>query len=98
MYSSHALMLLVSMVGACAVFSQEPDKTAPNVVAIEPGVKVTLLAEHPDLVTPTGIDLDPDGNLWVVACQTQVWSYHIASPIIAMALRARGTGNMEENS
>ena len=70
MYPSQALMLLVSMVGACAVFSQEPDKTAPNVVAVEPGVKVTLLAEHPDLVTPTGIDLDPEGNLWVVACHT----------------------------
>jgi len=70
MYPSQALMLLVSMVGACAVFSQEPDKTAPNVVAVEPGVKVTLLAEHPDLATPTGIDLDPEGNLWVVACHT----------------------------
>jgi hypothetical protein len=28
-------------------------------------VKLTLLAEHPDLVTPTGIDVDENGNIWL---------------------------------
>jgi putative membrane-bound dehydrogenase-like protein len=28
------------------------------------------LAEHPDLVTPTGIDLDSQGNIWVVSSHT----------------------------
>jgi len=70
MFSSRKLMFLGVILSTCAVFSQELDKTAPAVVTLEPGVKVTLLAEHPDLVTPTGIDLDPQGNLWVVACHT----------------------------
>ncbi|MEM1296722.1 MAG: PVC-type heme-binding CxxCH protein, partial [Verrucomicrobiota bacterium] len=33
-------------------------------------MKLTLLAEHPDLVTPTGIDVDENGRIWVVASHT----------------------------
>ena len=29
---------------------------------LQPGVKLTLLVEHPDLVTPTGIDVDEKGG------------------------------------
>ena len=36
----------------------------------QPGVKLTLLAEHPALVTPTGIDVDGHGQIWTVACHT----------------------------
>ena len=36
----------------------------------QPGVKLTLLAEHPALVTPTGIDVDGRGQIWTVACHT----------------------------
>lgn len=62
------LCLLWHCVWSCA---QDPsDKSAPNVKILQPGVELTLLAEHPDLVTPTGIDLDSQGNLWVVACHT----------------------------
>lgn len=50
--------------------AQESDKTASNVKIMQPGVRLSLLAEHPDLVTPTGIDLDSQGNLWVAACHT----------------------------
>ena len=42
----------------------------PRIEILQPGVKLTLLAEHPDLVTPTGIGVDAEGNLWVVACHT----------------------------
>ena len=39
---------------------------------LQPGVKLTLLAEHPDLVTPTGIDVDDEGQhlAGVVATRT----------------------------
>lgn len=51
--------------------AQEPsDKTASKVQAWVPGVTVERLAEHPDLVTPTGIDLDSQGNIWVVSSHT----------------------------
>jgi len=49
---------------------ESSDKTAPRVEASVPGVVVERLAEHPDLVTPTGIDLDSQGNVWVVSCHT----------------------------
>ena len=42
----------------------------PRIEVLQPGVTLTLLAEHPDLVTPTGIGVDSEGNLWVVACHT----------------------------
>lgn len=45
-------------------------KTGKNVASSLPGVRVTLLAEHPDLVTPTGIDVDREGSIWLVACHT----------------------------
>tara|TARA_R110002096_G_scaffold206192_7_gene392341 strand:- start:7669 stop:10110 length:2442 start_codon:yes stop_codon:yes gene_type:complete len=47
-----------------------PPKVPHAVKALQPGVKVTLLAEHPDLVTPTGIDVDDEGQLWVVSSHT----------------------------
>ena len=49
---------------------ESSDKTASRVQASVPGVAVERLAEHPDLVTPTGIDLDAQGNIWVVSCHT----------------------------
>jgi putative membrane-bound dehydrogenase-like protein len=38
--------------------------------AVQPGVTLTLVSEHPNLVTPTGIDVDQQGNIWVVASHT----------------------------
>ena len=34
------------------------------------GVSLTLIAEQPAIVTPTGVDVDADGNAWAVACHT----------------------------
>jgi len=45
---------------------------SPQVEAVQPGVRLTLLAEHPALATPTGIDVDESGNVWVVACHTHM--------------------------
>lgn len=45
----------------------EPD---PEIEILQPGVRLTLFAEHPDLVTPTGVDIDSEGNVWVVATHT----------------------------
>lgn len=47
-----------------------PTELTPEVRAVEPGVKLTLLAEHPQLVTPTGIDIDERGQIWLAACHT----------------------------
>ena len=34
------------------------------------GVQLELVAEHPDLATPTGIDVDEDGSIWVASNHT----------------------------
>lgn len=36
----------------------------------QPGVQLTLVAEQPAVVTPTGIDVDSEGRIWVVASHT----------------------------
>jgi len=47
-----------------------PSELPAKIEMLQPGVKLTLLAEHPDLVTPTGIDVDDRGQIWLVACHT----------------------------
>ena len=68
------LLLLLPL----AAFSQTPPPKAPvvptdlnpQIETLQPGVKMTLLAEHPDLVTPTGIDVDEKGRIWLAASHT----------------------------
>lgn len=35
-----------------------------------PGVRMQLVAEHPDVMTPTGIDVDQRGRVWVAVSHT----------------------------
>ncbi|MFP6897973.1 MAG: PVC-type heme-binding CxxCH protein [Roseibacillus sp.] len=49
---------------------QLPADIDPGIKLLQPGVRLTLLAKHPDLVTPTGIDVDENGQIWVVASHT----------------------------
>lgn len=42
----------------------------PEVEMLQPGVRLTLVAEHPDIATPTGVDVDDEGRVWAVACHT----------------------------
>jgi len=62
--------LLLALALEATSAQESSDKTAPRVQASVPGVAVDRLAEHPELVTPTGIDLDSQGNVWVVSCHT----------------------------
>ncbi len=74
-----ALLLCASFVLPLAAFAQSgpppkapdvPKDLPPQIETLQPGVKLTLLAEHPDLVTPTGIDVDEKGNIWLASCHT----------------------------
>lgn len=63
------LVAALTLPAVTPVGGAEPD------VAIEtevPGVEISLVAEHPDLVTPTGIDVDDQGRVWLVACHTHM--------------------------
>ncbi len=57
-----------------------PDECLPEVEIRRPGVTLTLFAEHPQVVTPTGIDVDPDGRVWVVASHTHFRPEDYAGP------------------
>lgn len=49
-----------------------PAELPADIQVLEPGVKLSLMAEHPDLVTPTGIDVDAKGHVWLIACHTHL--------------------------
>jgi putative membrane-bound dehydrogenase-like protein len=57
-----------------------PAEIPPQIEVLQPGVKLTLLAEHPELVTPTGISVDRDGRIWLVACHTHFRPEGYAGP------------------
>lgn len=65
-----------STVSALAIFglfvssSRAADEREPQVETLLPGVQLSLVAEHPALATPTGIDVDHQGRIWVVATHT----------------------------
>ena len=46
------------------------DDRPPQVKAVQPGVTLSLVAEQPQLSTPTGVDVDEQGRVWVVATHT----------------------------
>lgn len=59
------------VLSTCWLLAAESDgQFLPEVKVLQPGVALTLLAEHPDLVTPTGIDVDAQGQIWAVATHT----------------------------
>ncbi|MDF1858979.1 MAG: hypothetical protein P1U87_02125 [Verrucomicrobiales bacterium] len=57
----------ISLVGLLHATDPEPE-----VKTLQPGVTLTLVAEHPDLATPTGIDVDDRGRVFLVACHTHM--------------------------
>ena len=47
-----------------------PSDLGPDFSFTAKGVKLTLVAEHPDVVTPTGLDIDSEGSIWLVCSHT----------------------------
>ena len=52
---------------AGTLLAADPD---PQVQTTQPGVRLSLVAEHSQLATPTGVDVDEQGRVWVVATHT----------------------------
>ncbi|NND95897.1 MAG: hypothetical protein HKN47_01050, partial [Pirellulaceae bacterium] len=53
-----------------SVQAADPPPLDPAITTLVPGITLTLVAEHPDVMTPTGIDVDQAGNLWFVCSHT----------------------------
>ncbi len=62
---SPAILLMHAMTG----IADDVD-VSPMTRELVPGVTLTQVSQHPDVVTPTGIDVDANGNIWVVASHT----------------------------
>jgi putative membrane-bound dehydrogenase-like protein len=75
---SSALFVLVWLIFSSG--SVRCQDHAPEVSAVLPGVSLSLVAEQPLLATPTGVDADAAGNLWVVACHTHMPPPDYAGP------------------
>jgi putative membrane-bound dehydrogenase-like protein len=59
------IALYLGLVCSSAAFAQDaPPKS------LDPRIKVELFAEHPQIVTPTGIDVDSRGRVWAVESNT----------------------------
>jgi putative membrane-bound dehydrogenase-like protein len=56
----------VLLIGAAA--STEAQQDAPR--SLDPRIKIELFAEHPQIVTPTGIDVDHKGRVWAIESNT----------------------------
>lgn len=50
--------------------ADSPKPPAPEAKALREGVTITMIAEHPAVATPTGIDVDRQGGVWLVASHT----------------------------
>ena len=51
-------------------WGEEPANLDPQIKTLLPGVKLSIVAEHPDVMTPTGIDVDDSGDVWFVCSHT----------------------------
>lgn len=58
-----------------------PENIDPKITYLKPGVKLTLLAEHPDIATPTGIAVAPDGRIFTIACHTHFRPGNYPGPV-----------------
>lgn len=67
MTKATVLLLTLSWFAAGSATAADPD---PQVQTTQPGVKLSLIAEHSQLATPTGVDVDEQGRVWVVATHT----------------------------
>ncbi|MFN9914102.1 MAG: hypothetical protein ACK53L_16045, partial [Pirellulaceae bacterium] len=63
------------------VTPEVPADLVPQVETLQAGVKLSLIAEHPALVTPTGLDVDDEGRIWVIACHTHFRPEEYPGPV-----------------
>lgn len=83
----HLLALLLAPFAVTAATPVAPPKAPdvpaqlpPEIQILQPGVKLTLIAEHPQVVTPTGIDVDDNGNIYTISCHTHFRPEGYAGP------------------
>jgi putative membrane-bound dehydrogenase-like protein len=64
-----ASRLFLAAIGCIAAASSAAAQDAPP-CSLDPHLKIELFAEHPQIVTPTGIDVDHKGRVWAIESNT----------------------------
>ncbi len=65
--------LCVSILLSVTAFARADEPSAGlHPKAVDDRLKIELFAEHPDLVTPTGLDVDHQGRIWVIESNTHL--------------------------
>ena len=77
-FATSAMTCLLFWHGHC--FAEPPEDLDPRLKFQTPGVQLTLVAEHPDVVTPTGIDVDSEGRIWAVSSHTHFRPENYSGP------------------
>ncbi len=57
-------LVALSLAGQAALLAAEPPRS------LDPRVQISLFAETPQIVTPTGIDVDETGRVWAIESNT----------------------------
>src|ERR1041384_6922658 len=92
---------LAANVAQRSVTPHAPLDCPPELKFHQPGVKLTLVAEHPQVMTPTGIDVDPQGRVWVVPSRTHFRPEDYPGPAhdeIVVLSNPDATGRMQSRS
>ena len=71
---------------------QSVDSNLPHPEVLLEGLTLELVAEHPDLATPTGIDIGKDGSIWVVSNHTHFRPENYKGPAKDEILRFSSDG------
>jgi putative membrane-bound dehydrogenase-like protein len=72
--------LMIAGIFCLPAVAAPPSEVPPQLEFLSPGVRLTKVAEHPAVVTPTGIDIDDGGTIWVVASHTHFRPDDYAGP------------------
>jgi putative membrane-bound dehydrogenase-like protein len=62
--------ILLPAFAPCLLFGATGTPPAPEAKALREGVSIEMIAEHPAVVTPIGLDVDRQGQIWLVASHT----------------------------
>lgn len=68
--SGLAIGIVSSVIGAALLAKQNLDSARPQLETIDDRLVVELFAEHPDIVTPVGMDVDDRGRVYVLENNT----------------------------
>jgi len=60
--------IFLSLAGGAKAKEERP----AEIEILQSGVSLSVVAGHPDIATPTGVDVDEKGRVWAVACHTHM--------------------------